>query len=131
MSIRDFFDFIGLWFKRIFNIFSMGMCVFFSIAFFADSYEKTVPLVLLIILFILLSLFNAFYYFIRSTQVYATVILSMSVHFILSIVITYLGSEGHVLAIMFSAMSLVICGIGSKLLDKIGNFLDGKTIGKK
>ncbi|MDD6654683.1 MAG: hypothetical protein PUE59_06655 [Treponema sp.] len=42
-----------------------------------------------------------------------------------------LRSEGHVLAIMFSAMSLVICGIGSKLLDKIGNFLDGKTIGKK
>lgn len=66
MSIRDFFGFIGLWFKRILNIFSMGMCVFFSIAFFSDSYEKTVPLVLLIILFILLSLFNAFYYFIRS-----------------------------------------------------------------
>ena len=66
MSIRDFFGFIGLWFKRILNIFSMGICVFFSIAFFSDSYEKTVPLVLLIILFILLSLFNAFYYFIRS-----------------------------------------------------------------
>ena len=46
MSIRDFFGFIGLWFKRILNIFSMGMCVFFSIAFFSDSYEKTVPLVL-------------------------------------------------------------------------------------
>ncbi len=51
--------------------------------------------------------------------------------FFYSIVITYLGSEGHVLAIMFSTMSLVICGIGSQLLNKMDDFLNGKTIGKK